>query len=519
MSSVRRGNAGLFVLVFVLLVQTGLAAYYFSSWSAPHDALVTSGWSLRALVVTLCLSVVLMVLVSLGLVRYERGLRRRAETRTARLVQGADQADELVTVVNRRGRIEYVNRAVELTTGHGRAELVGRRVERWFPWYAEERASEEMRTRLLAGGTFRGTVSCRSKDGKPFLLQEHVTPLHEGRRSATRFLSTARDVTSQSEVEARLLRLERFDPLTGAPNRTHFTELLQDRLAQRRGGQDRLDVLIMDIDRFKYINDVFALEVGDHTLRRVTDVLRTVLGARGVIGRLGSDEFGVIHLADAHAPDASTLAAAILETLAQNTIVGGQDITASASIGVATCPGDGSDAATLLRNADIALSFAKSLGRNSVQSFSQEMSAQLAGRYAIQRNVSSALRRREYQVEYQPYCDLGTGRVSGAEALIRWNSEELGRVAPSEFIPALEDSGLILDVGEWVLRTACGQIQKWTSGHATATRRSEPCADPVRAPRPGRAGRRRGQGERHRPSSSDAGAHREHLHPRHRLCR
>jgi diguanylate cyclase (GGDEF)-like protein/PAS domain S-box-containing protein len=383
--------------------------------------------------------------------------------RMARLVESADQAEELVTIVDRRGRIEYVNRAVEETTGYAKAELIGSRALRWFPWHAEDQAVEPMRTRLVAGGSFRGTVICRSKDGKPFLLQEHVAPM-QGRRSAQRFLSTARDVTSQHEMEARLSTLARFDTLTGLPNRAHFAELLRNELTLR-GAAERLDVLILDLDRFRYINDVFTADLGDDVLRRVSEILRSVVGPAGIVGRIGGDEFGVIHRRDAHVPDATALARAILQVLAQNTVVAGQDVATSASIGVASRPADGNDAQTLLKNAHIALSVAKSKGRNTVQPFSPEMSSLQVERHAIQRHVAGALRKSEYLVEYQPYYELSNRRMSGAEALIRWTHQELGLVPPSKFIPALEESGQMIEVGEWVLRTACDQIRKWTRGH------------------------------------------------------
>ncbi len=265
-------------------------------------------------------------------------------------------------------------------------------------------------------------------------------------------------LSRQNDAEERLVRLSRFDSLTGAPNRGHFTELLHHELAQRSG---RVAVLILDLDRFRYINDVFTPEAGDEMLCRVSQVLGSAIKPGGVFGRLGSDEFGLIHRCETDSTDALVLAASILGALSQSASIGGQDVAATASIGIAFTPDDGDNAATLLRNADIALSMAKSLGRNRVMVFREEMSTQIAELYAIQRQVAGALKRGEYQVHYQPYCDLSTRRVSGAEALIRWNSATLGQVSPAKFIPELEKSGLMLSVGEWVLRTACRQIRDW----------------------------------------------------------
>jgi len=401
----------------------------------------------------------LVVLVSLGLLKREHARRRRSEIRMARLAQGVDQGEVLVTIVNRKGRIEYVNKAVEAATGYGTDELLAPRSGRWFPWYAEDGPFEELRSTVLDGRAYRGTVSCRRKDGSPFVLEEHVTPMQEGKGRTDRFLSTSRDVTHQKQLEERLGHLDRYDVLTGVPHRRHFLELLQNELAQRGKHGEDLAVLVMDVERFKYINDVFSPEVGDEMLRHLARVLRDIVGPRGSVGRLGSDEFGILYRCSA--AEARGLAERVLGVLARETRVAGHDIAVTVSIGVAMAAQDLPDAGTILKNADVALTFAKTFGRNSVRFFSRELSERAFHDYTIQRRVADGFRNGEYRVHYQPYCELANGRISGAEALIRWENGELGPVSPASFIPALEDSGLILEVGEWVLRTACRQIRDW----------------------------------------------------------
>jgi diguanylate cyclase (GGDEF)-like protein/PAS domain S-box-containing protein len=459
-SSRAKARIGVAGLALVLVALACLAAYYPSPPYLPPDLAAVSG-----------LAVLVVALVSVRLIRREEASHRHTETRLSRLLQGIDQAEDLITILGRDGEIQYVNRAVELTTGYSSQELLGKRHERWLPWYEEPRTSEDVRSTLLAGRPFRGTVSCRRKEGPLFLLQEQVTSIQEGSDQAETFVSTARDVTRQREIEERLFQLARFDPLTGAPHRRHFVELLESALAEAPGRDPGLAVLVMDLDRFKYVNDVFSPEVGDQMLRHVAEVLRSLVGSRGTVGRLGSDEFGVIYRYGPGSTAPAAFAETILNALAQNTTIGGQDIGATVTIGVSSPPRDGSDASTLIKNADIALSYAKSFGRNAVRFFSQEMSDQVVEFYSIQRRVAAAFRKGEYRVHYQPYCDLSTGYVSGAEALIRWNEGDLGFVPPSKFIPVLEDSGLILEVGEWVLRTACRQISEWK-----ASRRAVPVA-------------------------------------------
>ena len=184
------------------------------------------------------------------------------------------------------------------------------------------------------------------------------------------------------------------------------------------------------------------------------------------MGRLGSDEFGVVQPLE-EGTDVESIAHSISAALARHAGVDGQDMPVTASFGIACYPRDGGDVTTLLKNADLALAAAKSLGRDSIRLFSRELSVQALEQYSMQRRLAGALRNGEYRVHYQPYCNLTTGSVSGAEALIRWESGDLGSVSPTKFIPALEDSGLIVTVGEWVLRTACRQISDWQrSGRA-----------------------------------------------------
>ncbi len=443
-----------------------------------------------------------MALVSLGLLKREHSRRRRSEIRMARLAQGVDQGDVLVTIVNRKGRIEYVNRAVESTTGFSSEELLAPRSGRWFPWYAEDRTFEEVRDALLAGRAYRGTVSCQRKDGTPFLLEEHVTPMQEGKERTARFVSTSRDVTRQKQVEERLFQLDRFDPLTGVPHRRHFLALLQDELAQRGG--EELAVLVMDVERFKYINDIFSPEVGDEMLRHVAGVLRELVGAHGTVGRLGSDEFGVFYRSSA--AEARTLAERILGALARETHIAGHDIAVTVSIGVALAAQDFSDAGTLLKNADTALTFAKTFGRNSVRFFTRELSERAFHDYAdpaprrgrlpqrrVPRPLPAVLRPRQ-----RPHL----GR-RGAHPL---GERRAGSRVPCELHPRAGG------VGTDPLGRRVGAAHRVPADprvgalELAASDRREPVPHPVRPPRPGGPRRGRGERARDRPSPADTGA-------------
>jgi len=387
--------------------------------------------------------------------------RRLRDDRLDRVVQTAEQAGDLITILETGGTIEYVNHAVADATGFPQTELVGRRSAPWLPWYSGEQTLQEMRETVLAGNAFRAVVTCRRKDGTAFFLEEHVTPLRDRVGKITRMLSTAREVTEQKHLEDKLAYLDHHDPLTEAPNRKEFVERLEQKIIDAAQAKHFLSVLILDIDRFKYVNDIFGYELGDKVLRQTARLLRDLAGSEDIIARFGSDEFAVAHRGDAQQPGAAALAVRIKDAIANDMRIGDQEIAVTITVGIAVYPPNGSDAETLVKNADMALSRAKTQGRNTVLFFSADIGDRISDFYFMEKRLFKALRNEEYLLNYQPYCDLSTKKIAGAEALIKWRSVDLGLVSPSRFMPTLEDTGMIIDVGEWVLRTACEQAGKW----------------------------------------------------------
>jgi diguanylate cyclase (GGDEF)-like protein/PAS domain S-box-containing protein len=442
-----------------------------ASGTSFDDSLTSSVLIAETMLALTCLVAVIVLLAALAAVRRERARHLRMEGRLDLLLQAADQAGDLVTIINRRGQIEYCNRAVEQTTGYQRDDLGRKRSDRWLPWYDDEQAVQELKRNVSSGASFRGEIRCRKRDGAQFLLQEQITPLRDRRGAVRRFVSTAIDMTRVRNLEERLQYLDTHDPLTGIPNRRHFAELLRRSIGACERNGHLLSVLVLDIDRFKYINDLFGAATGDETLRRITETIRSVLDEGDVLARLGSDEFGVIHRYDMRHVTARIVADRIQHAVSRKFAAGGQDIVVTASVGYAILPDDGRDADTLLNRADMALSRAKTRGRNTIEAYSKEINDRIFEFFVIDKRLNSALQNSEYRIDYQPYCDLQTMLVTGAEALIRWSNSELGTVPPMKFIPSLEESGMIVDVGAWVLRTACRQIREWKR-----SRRSFPVA-------------------------------------------
>jgi diguanylate cyclase (GGDEF)-like protein/PAS domain S-box-containing protein len=392
--------------------------------------------------------------------RRARHRRDRLEERLLRLARVAAQAGELVAIVNRTGRIEFVNPAVERLTGYTRKELVGRRHHPWLPWYESEQVFDILRSTVSEGGAFTATVACRRKDGTPFWLQEEATALRDRRGRLERVVSTATDVSRIRRLEDRLKYLGAHDAVTGLPNRSRFLGELTRRLAKGRPAA----VMVMTIDRFRMINEMFGPTVGDEVLRHVASEVVAAVSADDVVARLGSDEFGVIYGCEGRVQDAEAVAERIRKAVSGTLSVAGEDVVATLTIGIAN-PEDGRDGPSLLRHACMALSRAKSVGRNGILVYSQDFSGVIHGTYSMERRLAGALKNGEFDVDYQPYCDLASRRITGAEALLRWRNPDLGPVSPALFIPALEESGAILEVGEWVLRAACRQAGDWSARH------------------------------------------------------
>jgi diguanylate cyclase (GGDEF)-like protein/PAS domain S-box-containing protein len=311
--------------------------------------------------------------------------------------------------------------------------------------------AQNMIEALEAGETVRSTIDIG--DGRIMLLVSKPMP-HGG------WVATHEDITERRRAEAEISFLAHHDALTGLPNRPHFRERMEKALANIRLG-DSLAVLCIDLDRFKQVNDTLGHPIGDRLLQAAAERMRNSLREEDMIARFGGDEFAILQVG-ADQPDGATgLANRIIEKLSQPFTIEGQQIDVGCSVGIAIAPGDSVDVDRLIRNADMALYRAKADGKGTFHFFERDMDARMQNRRTLELDLRKAIVNGELKLFYQPIIALDSQRLSGFEALLRWNHPTRGFITPDEFVPLAEQVGLIVPIGEWVLQEACLQAAKW----------------------------------------------------------
>jgi diguanylate cyclase (GGDEF)-like protein len=288
-----------------------------------------------------------------------------------------------------------------------------------------------------------------------------VAPIHDRQGKATGAVIVFRDVSVTRAMELEMAHLAQHDFLTGLPNRMLFSDRVRQAIAVAPRHLKKVAVLFLDLDGFKHINDSLGHAVGDRLLQSISKRLVTCVRGADTVSRQGGDEFVVLLSEMEKSEDAAITARRMLQAVAKAHSVELHDLHVTASIGVSVYPDDGMDSETLIKNADTAMYQAKENGRQSYQFFKPAMNVRAVERQSIEESLRTALQRDEFSVHYQPKINIQTGRISGAEALLRWTHPTQGPISPARFIPVAEDCGLILPIGNWVLREACKQARAW----------------------------------------------------------
>ncbi len=366
---------------------------------------------------------------------------------------------DLVFSTDINGQIKSVNPAFEKTFGYSRAEIIGKSAMKLI------NSEDVPRVRMHFSKALKGkeqyyNVTIQSNSGETNLFQIKNIPIIVN-DECVGIYGIGRNITEQKKIEDKITELAYYDHDTGLPNRVKFTEQLENMLSRAKRKKRMLAVLTIDIDRFKLINDSLGHFAGDMVLKELAYRIEKALPGGSYIGRFGGDKFTVVLSKDVNVEEVMKNSKMILQEISKPVEHKGQDFYVTASIGVSFYPEDGLDEHSLLKNADIATNRSKNQGGNRVTFFSNEMNDQAITRLELESYLRRALQKKEFYLMYQPLIDLETGKIFGSEALIRWNHPKLGRVSPADFIPLAEETGLIEEIGSWVLRTACKQNKKW----------------------------------------------------------
>lgn len=364
------------------------------------------------------------------------------------------------------GNIDYLNVAAEAMTGWLRKEAEGLpasevfRIINGITRQTDQHPVERVLQEDKAMGLNADTVLIR-RDGSEVAIEDSVSPIHDWDGKLTGAVIVFHDVSLSREMSQKMVHLAHHDFLTSLPNRL----LLNDRIsqaitsAQRSGTQ--LALLFLDLDHFKHINDSLGHATGDRLLQSVTQRLNACVRVSDTVSRQGGDEFVILLTGGHHGEDVVLIADKILADMALPYCIGNNELHVTTSIGISVYPADGDDAETLIKNADTAMYHAKEKGRNGYQFFSSEMNARAVERQVIEALLRVALEKQEFILHYQPKVNLETGLITGAEALLRLKQGPVGLMMPDRFVPVAEDSGLIVPIGNWVLREACMQASRW----------------------------------------------------------
>jgi diguanylate cyclase (GGDEF)-like protein/PAS domain S-box-containing protein len=385
--------------------------------------------------------------------------RKRIEMSLHKLSSAVEQSGSAVMITDKKGVIEYVNPRFTEVTGYTAREIIGQTTPILQNLNNSRGEQQELSEVILSGQDWHGEIHDRRKDGKPYWALTSISPILDECGSITHFVAVSEDVTELKDTQMRMEQLAFYDPLTGLENRRLFRKRLEHaiKVAQRTGKSVAL--LYLDLDQFKRVNDTLGHDAGDALLTKVAEELRVCVRREDTVARIGGDEFTVLLPDVGSAAGASIVAQNILRFLRSPVKLATQEVIVTASIGITLAPDDGVEAEALMKYADLAMYQAKETGRNNYQFFTEEMNLVVSERLFLENELRRALEQDQFTLYYQPLISLHDQQIVSLEALMRWEHPQLGTLSPERFIRVAEDSGLIVPIGNGVLRKACHQAK------------------------------------------------------------
>lgn len=389
-------------------------------------------------------------------------LRRAEDLQWLRLQRTAlESVANGIMIVDTDHEVIWINPAMERLSGYRREDVIGRSTRLFSAGFSSSAQPSELAEARRRGGTWSGEIVNRRKDGSLYTVHETVTALTDASGKITHFVAVQADITALKDAEARLQHMATHDALTGLSNRLLFRERLKEAFSRANRSGNQVAVLLLDLDRFKAINDTLGHMRADELLQAVAGRLHGCLREHDTVARLGGDEFTVLLPELDTSEHAAVVAGKILSSLSEPFDIAGQPVTTTTSIGISIYPHDGIDIDDILQRADAAMYQSKAMGRNTYQFYTRAIHERSMQRLSIEKELRRAVEHNEFVLHFQPIADTRSGTIVGAEALVRWRHPVRGVLPPTAFIEVAEDSGLILAIGDWVLRAACEQGAAW----------------------------------------------------------